>query len=78
VNGISHIHVIQCCYGSSEASFNTCTQHGQTGFEHSDTHIPEKIGTAIRSQNSSQKHAATNFVNCEVCEWATQHARLPM
>jgi hypothetical protein len=36
---------------------------GQTGFEH--THA-KKTGAAMRSKNSSQKHAATISVNCEV------------
>ena len=72
-------HVTQCCYSSSKASFNiSCTQHGSDRVW-TQWHIhARKIGAAMRSKNSSQKHAATIFVNCEVCEWATQHVRLPL
>ena len=78
VNGTSHKHAIQCCYGSSEGSFNTCTQHGSDRVW-TQWHIhARKIGATMRSKNSSQKHAATIFVNCEVCQCATQRVRLPM
>jgi len=41
------------------------------------THSCQENQCCHEDKNSSQKHAATIFVNCEVCEWATQHVRLP-